>query len=103
VVHRTRPHIATDPDRWGGPVPASIAISPRPATSGLLDRLALPAKVHAKHGLRCAIAFLIGDRHLRLARAYGERFPDEMEAFIEDTRRPLDELRRLYPFLQAGT
>jgi hypothetical protein len=52
--------------------------------------------------LRCAIAFLIGDRHLRLARAYGERFPDEMAAFIEDTRRPLDELRRLYPFLQAG-
>jgi uncharacterized protein len=41
----------------GGPVPASVAISPRPATSGLLDRLALPAKVHAKHGLRCAIAF----------------------------------------------
>src|SRR5687767_4214503 len=45
---------------------------------------------------------LISDRHVRLARAYGERFPDEMEAFIEDTRRPLVELRRLYPFLQAG-
>lgn len=45
---------------------------------------------------------LISDRHVRLARAYGERFPDEMEAFIEDTRRPLAELRRLYPFLQAG-
>ena len=41
----------------GGPVPASIAISPQPSSSGLLDRLALPAKVHAKHGLRCAIAF----------------------------------------------
>jgi uncharacterized protein len=41
----------------GGPVPASIAISPQPATSGLLDRLALPAKMHAKHGLRTAIAF----------------------------------------------
>jgi hypothetical protein len=41
----------------GGPVPASIAISPRASTSGLLDRLALPAKVRAKHGLRCAIAF----------------------------------------------
>jgi hypothetical protein len=45
---------------------------------------------------------LIGDRHVRLARAYGERFPDEIAAFIEATRRPLDELRRLYPFLQAG-
>jgi uncharacterized protein len=41
----------------GGPVPASIAISPQPSTSGLLDRLALPAKLHAKHGMRCAIAF----------------------------------------------
>jgi uncharacterized protein len=41
----------------GGPVPASIAISPKASTSGLLDRLALPAKMHAKHGLRCAIAF----------------------------------------------
>ena len=41
----------------GGPVPASIAISPQPASSGLLDRLALPPKVHAKHGRRCAIAF----------------------------------------------
>jgi uncharacterized protein len=41
----------------GGPVPASIAVSPQPPTSGLLDRLALPTKVHAKHGMRCAIAF----------------------------------------------
>jgi uncharacterized protein len=41
----------------GGPVPASVAVSPRPPTAGLLDRLALPAKVHAKHGVRCAIAF----------------------------------------------
>jgi uncharacterized protein len=41
----------------GGPVPASISITPEPASSGLLERLALPAKVHAKHGLRCAIAF----------------------------------------------
>jgi hypothetical protein len=45
---------------------------------------------------------LIGERHLRLARAYGDRFPEEIAAFAEDTRRPLDELRRLYPFLQAG-
>jgi uncharacterized protein len=41
----------------GGPVPASIAISPQPASSSLLDRLALPAKLHARHGMRCAIAF----------------------------------------------
>jgi hypothetical protein len=45
---------------------------------------------------------LIGERHVRLARAYGERVPDEIAAFVEDNRRPLDELRRLYPFLQTG-
>jgi hypothetical protein len=44
---------------------------------------------------------LIGERHLRLARAYGDRFPEEIAAFTDDTKRPLDELRRLYPFLQA--
>jgi uncharacterized protein len=53
VVRTLRPTLTGG----GGPVPASIAISPQPSTSGLLDRLALPAKVHAKHGLRCAIAF----------------------------------------------
>jgi hypothetical protein len=45
---------------------------------------------------------LIGERHLRLARAYGERFPEEIAAFAEDSRRPLDELRRLYPLLQTA-
>lgn len=45
---------------------------------------------------------LIGERHVRLARAYRERFPDEIALFVEDSRRPLDELRRLYPFLQTG-
>jgi hypothetical protein len=45
---------------------------------------------------------LIGERHLRLARAYGERFPNEIAAFIEDGTRPIDELRHLYPFLQTA-
>jgi hypothetical protein len=39
---------------------------------------------------------------VRLARAYGERFPDEITGFLEDRRHPLDELRRLYPFLPTG-
>jgi uncharacterized protein (DUF433 family) len=42
---------------------------------------------------------LLSDRHLRLARAYAERFPAEIEALLEANRRPLDELRELYPFL----
>jgi uncharacterized protein (DUF433 family) len=42
---------------------------------------------------------LLTARALRVARSYAERFPNEIEDFIESTRRPLDELRRLYPFL----
>lgn len=53
VVRTLRPTLTGG----GGPVPAAIAISPQPSPSGLLDRLALPAKMHARHGVRCAIAF----------------------------------------------
>ena len=45
---------------------------------------------------------LVAERHLRLARAYGERFPEEIAASVEESRRPPDELRRTYPFLQFG-
>jgi len=51
--------------------------------------------LHADHPL-------VGDRHLRLARAYAERFPKEIERFIEAGRRPREELLALYPFLQTG-
>lgn len=53
VVRTLRPTAAIG----GGPVPASVGTNPQPATRSLLDRLALPAKVHEKHGVRCAIAF----------------------------------------------
>lgn len=43
---------------------------------------------------------LVTDRHLRLTRAYAERFPEEIEGLLEVNRRPLDELRALYPFLE---
>lgn len=46
---------------------------------------------------------LVRDRHLRLARAYAERFPEEIEPFLEEGRRPLEELLSLYPFLETGT
>jgi hypothetical protein len=45
---------------------------------------------------------LVGERQLRVARAYGERFPDEVAAFAEAASRPLDELKALYPFVQTG-
>jgi hypothetical protein len=44
---------------------------------------------------------LVTDRHLRVARAYAERFPDEIEALLEENHRPLDQLRKLYPFLHS--
>ena len=43
---------------------------------------------------------LVSDRHLRLARAYAERFPEEIEGLLELNRRPLEELRALYPFIE---
>ena len=45
---------------------------------------------------------LVSDRHLHIARAYAERFPAEIEALLEANRRPLDELRELFPFLRIG-
>jgi hypothetical protein len=36
-------------------------------------------QLHAAHPL-------LGERHVRIARAYGERFPDEIAAFVEDNR-----------------
>jgi uncharacterized protein (DUF433 family) len=45
---------------------------------------------------------LLASRHLRAARTYAERFPDEIETLLQENRRPLSELRELYPFLQSA-
>lgn len=45
---------------------------------------------------------LVSEAHLRLARAYADRFPDEIEPFLEAGRRPLEELLSVYPFLQRA-
>ena len=42
---------------------------------------------------------LVTERHLRLARAYAERFPEEIEAMIERNHPPFEELLELYPFI----
>jgi hypothetical protein len=58
---------------------------------------------YADDGQRIQAAHpMLEESHLRLARAYCERFPDEVEPFVEESTRPVDELRRLYPFLQFG-
>lgn len=43
---------------------------------------------------------LVTERHLRLARAYAERFSGEIQDLVEANRRPLEEQRALYPFLE---
>lgn len=41
------------------------------------------------------------ERQARLALAYRERYPDEIEQPIEQNRRPLEEWRDLYPFVRT--
>jgi uncharacterized protein (DUF433 family) len=41
----------------------------------------------------------LSEREVRLALAYAERYPDEIEEALGENRRPLEELRELYPFL----
>jgi uncharacterized protein (DUF433 family) len=43
---------------------------------------------------------LLSDRHVRAARAYAERFPDEIESTLQENQPPLEQLLELYPFLQ---
>lgn len=45
---------------------------------------------------------LVDERHIALAQAYAERFPDEIESALAENSRPLEELHALYPFLQPG-
>jgi hypothetical protein len=42
---------------------------------------------------------LVSERHLRVAQAYEEHFPEEIEALIEANHRPLEEILELYPFI----
>jgi len=41
----------------GGPVPASAEVTLRAGQASLLDRLAVPAKLHGKHGRRVVVVF----------------------------------------------
>ncbi len=41
----------------------------------------------------------LGERHVALALAYREHFPDEIDEALADNRRPVDQLRELYPFI----
>jgi uncharacterized protein (DUF433 family) len=39
---------------------------------------------------------------VRLAAAYGDAYPTEIEDAIADNRRPLDDLRALFPFIEVA-
>lgn len=49
---------------------------------------------------------LVADTHLslaqvRLAIAYRNAYPEEIDEAVADNRRPLDELKALFPFIEA--
>jgi uncharacterized protein (DUF433 family) len=43
----------------------------------------------------------LAERHLRLAIAYREHYPEEIAEAIAENRRPIDEWRELYPFVRT--
>jgi len=48
-----------------------------------------------------AAAGNLSERQVRLALAYYERFPDEIDEAIAQSRRPLAQLRAEYPFIEV--
>lgn len=42
------------------------------------------------------------ERGVRLAAAYRDAYPEEIAEAIADNRRPLDELKTLYPFIDVA-
>ena len=44
----------------------------------------------------------LGERQLRLAQTYAERFPEEIAELADAANRPVDDLLAVYPFLERG-
>lgn len=51
---------------------------------------------------RMATGGAASERQIRLALAYYERFPEEIDAAIADNRRPLEQLRDEHPFIAVS-
>jgi len=45
---------------------------------------------------------LVTERHVRLAAAYRDAYPEEIGEAIAENRRPANELERLHPFVRLG-
>jgi hypothetical protein len=43
----------------------------------------------------------LSERQVRLALAYADAYPDEIDQALAENRRPLEELRQLYPFIHV--
>lgn len=43
----------------------------------------------------------LSQQSIQLALAYAERFPEDVEPWLVENRRPIEELRELYPFIVA--
>lgn len=41
-------------------------------------------------------------RQVRIAQAYRDAYPDEIAEAVADNRRPIDDVRRLYPFIEVA-
>lgn len=45
--------------------------------------------------------FNLEERHIHLALAYYERFPEEIDSKIAANNLPIEEMKRLYPFIEG--
>jgi hypothetical protein len=73
VVRTLRPTLAAAPGGVG------VKARPEPATPGLLDRLALPRRIHERTGRQCVIAFDEFQELLRIDPALPGTFRSELE------------------------
>ncbi|CAN5739025.1 hypothetical protein BH23CHL8_BH23CHL8_12700 [soil metagenome] len=44
----------------------------------------------------------LGERPVRLALAYRDAYPEQIAAAVADNRRPIEDLRSLYPFISVA-
>jgi hypothetical protein len=73
LVRTLRPTLSAAPGGVG------VSARPQPATPGLLDRLALPRRLHERTGRRCAIAFDEFQELLRIDSSLPGTFRSELE------------------------
>jgi len=79
-----------DPDRRAWVVGTGLDVSD---VIRMLEDFGSPERLAAETHLE--------PRHVRLAVAYHERFPDEIDRHLKSNRLPLEELQERYPFAET--